>query len=155
MSVIAQKLADRGITLPKAPAPVAAYVPFVIADRLVFIAGQLPVEDGQVKFTGILGATIDLASGQKAARLCALNILAHLHMATDGDLDRVERCVRLGGFIASTPDFADQPQVLNAASELMQDIFGAAGQHARAAVGVSALPRHACVEIEAIFSLRA
>lgn len=154
MSVIAQKLAELGIVLPAPSAPVAAYAPYVAEGDLVYVSGQLPVENGQVKTTGLLGAGVDLAAGRQAARLCALNILAHLENACGGDLDRVKRCVKLGGFVASAPDFFDQPQVINGASELMQQVFGAAGQHARFAVGVANLPRNAAVEIDAIFAIR-
>ncbi len=154
MSTIANKIASLGLTLPVPSVPVAAYVPYTIAGNLVFISGQLPIENGQIKITGKLGAEIDIATGQQAAKLCALNILAHLNTACGGDLDKVARCIKLGGFVACTPDFSDQPQVINGASELMQQIFGAEGQHARFAVGTNVLPRNAAVEIEAVFALK-
>jgi enamine deaminase RidA (YjgF/YER057c/UK114 family) len=154
MSAIAKKLAELGITLPTPSVPVAAYVPYVITGKLVFISGQLPLENGQVQVTGTLGANVDLAMGQKAARLCALNILAHLKNACDGDLDHVGACVKLGGFVASAPGFFDQPKVMNGASELMQKIWGDAGRHSRFAVGVAALPLDAAVEVDAVFALR-
>lgn len=154
MPAILQRLADLGILLPPPAAPVAAYVPFVITDHLVFISGQLPMENGAVRYQGRLGDHIDLATGQAAARLCALNLLAQLQRACDQDWDRVEGCVRLGGFVASALDFFDQPKVLNGASDLMLEVFGEAGRHARAAVGVSALPLNAAVEIEAVFALK-
>jgi len=153
MSAISKKLAELGITLPAPTVPVAAYVPYVTTGNLVFISGQLPIENGQLNITGRLGESVDLASGQKAARICALNILSHLNNACGGDLDRVAVCVKLGGFVASAPDFFDQPQVINGASELMQQIFGEAGKHARFAVGVGNLPRNAAVEVDAIFAL--
>ena len=154
MSTIAKKLADLGIALPVPSPPVAAYVPYVITGNLVFISGQLPIENGQVQVAGMLGVNVDLAMGQKAARLCALNILAHLKNACGGDLDRAAACIKLGGFVASAPDFFDQPKVINGASELMQQIWGEAGRHSRFAVGVAALPLNAAVEIDAIFALR-
>ena len=154
MPTIAEKLASLGLALPTPSVPVASYVPYTIAGNLVFISGQLPLENGQVKYTGKLGTDIDLATGQQAAKLCALNILAHISAACGGAIDKVERCVKLGGFVACTPDFSDQPQVINGASELMQQVFGAAGQHARFAVGANVLPRNASVEVEAIFLLR-
>jgi len=153
MSRIDQKLMQLGITLPDPPSPLAAYVPYVVAERLAFIAGQIPIENGQVKFTGLLGAEVDIATGRAAARLCGLNILAQAKAACGGDLDRVARCVKLGGFVASAPGFTQQPQVVNAASELMQEVFGEIGRHARFAVGTNILPLNAAVEIEAIFQL--
>jgi enamine deaminase RidA (YjgF/YER057c/UK114 family) len=154
MSVIDKKLAALGIVLPAPPAPAAAYVPYVLTGNLVFISGQLPVKGGQIQATGLLGANVTLATGQKAARLCALNILAHLKNACGGDLDRVTACVKLGGFVASAPGFFDQPKVVNGASELMQQIWDDAGRHSRFAVGVAALPFNASVEIDAVFALR-
>ncbi len=154
MSITA-RLAELGITLPNPPAPVAAYVPFTIANNMVFISGQLPLENGAVKITGKLGADVSIEQGIEAAHLCGLNILAQLNAACGGDLDKVASCVRLGGFIASTPDFYDQPKVMNGASELMQQVFGDTGKHARAAVGVPCLPRNAAVEADGIFALKA
>lgn len=154
MPTPAENLVKLGLTLP-APVPaVAAYVPYVVAGSLVFISGQLPMEGGQLKFTGSVGRDLDLATAQQAARLCALNILAQLNAACGGDLNRVARCVRLGGFVASAPGFFDQPKVANGASELMEQVFGEAGKHARAAVGVNVLPLNAAVEVDAIFALR-
>ena len=154
MSTISQKLATHGIILPPPAKAVAAYVPFVITGNLVFISGQLPMEDGKVAVTGLVGADVDLPTAQRAARLCALNIIAQVKEAAGGDLDRVARCVKLGGFVASASGFYDQPKVVNGASELITQIFGEDGRHARAAVGVNALPLNATVEIEAIFNLR-
>jgi enamine deaminase RidA (YjgF/YER057c/UK114 family) len=155
MPLFAAKLAELGIVLPKPAVPLAAYVPYVVTGNLAIISGQLPLENGAVKYTGRLEAGMDLADGMAAARLCAVNILAQLQMACDGDLGRVERCVRLGGFVASSPDFFDQPKIVNGASALLLAVFGDAGRHARAAVGVAALPMNASVEVEAMFSLRA
>lgn len=146
------RLADLGIVLPAAQAPVASYVPAVIEGNLVFISGQLPVSGDQM-VTGHLGGSVSLEEGKQAAQLCALNILAQLSAALDGDLDRVARCVKLGGFVACTPEFTDHPQVINGASDLMLQVMGDAGKHARAAVGVPSLPRGAAVEVEAVFAL--
>jgi enamine deaminase RidA (YjgF/YER057c/UK114 family) len=154
MSAIAKKLSELGITLPAPATPLAAYVPYTIAGKLVFISGQLPWENGQVEVMGTLGDNVDIATGQKAARICALNIIAHLNNACGGDLDKVSVCVKLGGFVASTANFYDQPKVINGASELMQQIWGDAGRHSRFAVGVAALPLSAAVEVDAIFALR-
>lgn len=150
---IEAKLKQHGIALPPAPAPAGNYVPFVISGKLVFVAGQLPIEDGKVFRPGRLGADVSLEDGKKAARLCGINLLAQLKSACGGDLDRVTRCVRLGGFVACTPEFTDQPAVVNGASDLMADVFGEAGCHARAAVGAPSLPRGAAVEIEAVFEI--
>jgi enamine deaminase RidA (YjgF/YER057c/UK114 family) len=153
MSQIAERLAELNIVLPTPSVPVAAYVPYTISGNLVFISGQLPMENGAVKTLGQLGDMVDLATGQKAARQCGLNLLAHLQNACGGDLDRVVRCIKLGGFVASTPEFFEQPQVMNGASELMQQVFGDKGQHARFAVGVPCLPRNAAVEVDGIFEI--
>lgn len=154
MLSIDKRLEELGIVLPQPSVPVASYVPYVITGNLVFISGQLPIENGHVAVTGRVGAEIDIPTGQKAARLCALNILAHVKNACDGTLDRVERCVKLGGFVASAPDFFEQPQIINGASELIEHVFGEAGKHARFAVGTNNLPRQASVEVDAIFALK-
>jgi enamine deaminase RidA (YjgF/YER057c/UK114 family) len=154
MTTIAERLSKLGLTLPVPGKAVAAYVPFVITGNLVFISGQLPREGDRLVATGLLGKDVDLVTGQKAAEVCALNILAHLDAAVGGKAERIERCVKLNGFVASTPTFYDQPKVINGASELMEKVFGEAGKHARAAVGVSALPMNAAVEVEAIFALK-
>lgn len=151
---IAQRLTELGITLPQPPAPVAAYVPFVLSGQQIHISGQLPVENGKVSVTGHLGVDVDIATGQKAAYLCAINILAQLHRACDGHWDRIERCVKLGVYIASAPHFINQPEVANGASELIEKVLGENGKHARSAVGVAVLPRQAAVEIDAIFSMK-
>lgn len=144
------RLKELGITLPDAPAPAANYVPWVRSGNMVFIAGQLPMEGGKPQFLGKLGREFQTADGQKAARLCALNIVAQLRNAVDGNLDRVRRIVRVGGFVATVPDFTDHPQVVNGASDALVQIFGDAGKHARAAVGVASLPRGVAVEVEAV-----
>ncbi len=154
MGQIDERLAELGLTLPPAAAPVANYVPFVVSHGLVTISGQVSMgPEGLV--TGKLGAEHDLASGQAAARLCGLNLLAQLRAACDGDLDRVTQVVRLGGFVNVTPGFADIPQVINGASDLMVDVFGAGGRHARAAVGCANLPLNAAVEVDGVFALNA
>jgi len=146
---IEARLKELGIELPQAAAPAANYVPFVISGKLLFVSGQLPMAGGKPAVTGVLGAGVTLAEGQRAARLCAVNIIAQAKAAL-GDLDRVTRIVRLGGFVASAPDFTDQPKVVNGASDLMVEVFGDAGRHARAAVGVNVLPLGTAVEVDAI-----
>ncbi len=149
---IAAKLAEHGITLPKAAAPVASYVPVVVHGGFAHVSGQLPFVDG-VLMKGRLGEDVSLDEGKAAARACALMIVAQLDAA--GLLERVERVVKLGAFINCTGDFTDQPEVANGASDLMEQVFGDAGKHARAAVGVPALPRGAAVEVDAIVALKA
>lgn len=150
---IEARLQELGIELPQASAPMANYVPYTISGKLVFIAGQICQWNGERRFVGKLGREIGIAEGQQAARLCALNIVAHLRAAAGGDLDRVARCLRLGGFVNCTPEFGDMPQIVNGASDLIVEIFGEAGRHARAAVGVSGLPGNVAVEVDAIFEL--
>jgi len=152
MTDIAQRLAELGITLPEAAAPVAAYVPAVEAGGLLHISGQLPFEQGQL-MTGRLGEDRDLDYGARAARACGIMLLAQMKKAL-GSLDRVDRVVKLGVFVNSAARFTDQPKVANGASELMQDVFGEAGRHARSAVGVPALPLGAAVEIDAIVAVK-
>ena len=147
---IEARLKELGIELPQPAAPVANYVPFTIFGNLVVISGQICQWNGELRFKGKIGASISIADGREAARLCALNILAHLRVACGGDLDRVRRIVRLGGFVNCTPEFTEMPQVVNGASDLMVELFGDAGRHARAAVGVSSLPGGVAVEVEAI-----
>lgn len=144
------RLKELGITLPDAPAPAANYVPWVRSGNLVFVAGQIPMEGGKAQFIGKLGREFQTAEGQKCARLCALNIVAQLRNAVGGDLDRVKRIVRVGGFVACVPEFLEHPQVVNGASDVLVQIFGEAGKHARAAVGVASLPRGVAVEVEAV-----
>jgi enamine deaminase RidA (YjgF/YER057c/UK114 family) len=147
------RLRQLGIELPEPGVPLANYVPFAVSGNLVFIAGQLCLWNGERRFVGKLGAGISIADGQQAARLCALNILAHLRAACGDDLDRVRRCLRLGGFVNCTPEFTDMPQVVNGASDLMVEVFGDQGRHARAAVGVSSLPAGVAVEVEGTFEI--
>jgi enamine deaminase RidA (YjgF/YER057c/UK114 family) len=152
-TAIDAKLAELGLTLPEAAAPVAAYVPAVEAGGLLHLSGQLPFQDGAL-MTGRLGEDRDLAYGQEAARRCGLMVVAQIKKALGGDLSRVERIVKLGVFVNSAADFTDQPKVANGASELMQALFGDAGRHARSAVGVPVLPLGAAVEIDAVVAIR-
>lgn len=149
---IDRHLAERKIELPKAAAPVANYVPAVVAGNLVFISGQVTVWNGEFKYVGKLGKDFTVEQGQAAARLAGLNIVAQLKAAL-GDLDRVKACVKLGVFVNSTDDFADQPKVANGVSDLMVEIFGEAGRHARFAVGVNVLPLNLAVEVDAVFEV--
>jgi len=150
---IEDRLAALGLTLPEPAAPVAAYVPVVVAGSLAHVSGQLPFVSGQL-VTGRLGEDVSLEDGVLAAQACGVMILAQLKKAL-GSLDRVERIVKLGGFVNSTGTFTDQPKVINGASELMAAVFGEAGQHARSAVGVPVLPLGAAVEVDAIVAVRA
>jgi enamine deaminase RidA (YjgF/YER057c/UK114 family) len=147
------KLAELGLSLPEAAAPVAAYVPTVEAGGLLHVSGQLPFKDGAL-MTGRLGEDRDLAFGQEAAQRCALMLVAQIGKALGGDLGRVERIVKLGVFVNSAAAFTDQPKVANGASELMQALFGEAGRHARSAVGVPVLPLGAAVEVDAVVAVR-
>jgi enamine deaminase RidA (YjgF/YER057c/UK114 family) len=147
------RLKELNIELPTPSTPAANYVPFKRAGSLVFIAGQVPNANGKDQFTGQVGKEISLEDAQKAARLCAVNILAQLKAAVGGDLDKVVSCVRLGGFVNAVPGYGQQPQVINGASDLMVEVFGDAGRHARAAVGCGSLPRNVPVEVDAIFEV--
>jgi enamine deaminase RidA (YjgF/YER057c/UK114 family) len=147
------RLAELGIEIATPAAPQANYVPYVISGNLVYISGQVPVVDGEVKFKGKVGDDVDTATAAQAARACALNIIAQVKAACEGDLDRVTRCIRLGGFINATADFTEQPQVINGASDLLVDVFGDAGRHARFAVGAGSLPLGVAVEIDAVFEI--
>ncbi|MEW6263917.1 MAG: RidA family protein [Thermodesulfobacteriota bacterium] len=149
---VKERLSELGLTLPVAATPLAAYVPAVKAGEFVYVSGQVPLVEGRLKYKGTVGADLDLETAREAARVCALNCLAAA--ATVIDLEGVVRLVKLTGFVASTPDFHDHPKVVNGASELLQEIFGQAGLHARAAVGVSALPLGAPVEVELIIQVR-
>jgi len=148
---IEARLAELGITLPTAMAPMANYVPWVRTGNLVVVSGQVPARDGKIAVTGKVGAELDVAAGQQAARLCLMNVLTQLRAALDGDLDRVRRVVRLGGFIACPPGFTQQALVMNGASDLAVEVFGDAGRHARSTIGVPSLPGDAAVEVEGMF----
>ncbi|MEA2902792.1 MAG: hypothetical protein QOI12_179 [Alphaproteobacteria bacterium] len=153
MGQIEKKLADLGIVLPTPPTPVANYVPFVRAGSLLYVSGQVCLgADGKLVAKGKLGDTVSIEDGQKAARACAVNILAQAKVAL-GDLDKVVRVVRLGGFINSAPSFVDGPKVMNGASDLMVEALGDKGRHARTTVGVAALPSDAAVEVEGLFEV--
>ena len=150
---IEKKLADLGIVLGTPAAPVANYVGFVRTGNLLVVSGQLCFDaDGKLAAVGKLGGAVSVEDGQKAARACAINVLAQIKVAL-GDLDKVQRVVRLGGFINATPDFLETPKVMNGASDLMVAAFGDKGRHARTTVGVSALPLDAAVEVEAAFEV--
>lgn len=147
------RLKELGIVLPQAAAPAANYVPYVISGNLLYLSGQLPMENGRIGVTGHLGKDVDVAGGQRAAELCAINILAQAKAALSGDLGRIKRLIKLNGFVASTPDFVEQHLVINGASNLLANVLGEAGKHARAAVGMAALPLNAAVEIDAILEI--
>lgn len=147
------KLAELGITLPTPMAPIANYVAFNVMDGLVVISGQLPAQDGRVAFTGKVSEGVSLEQGTTAARLCFVNLLVHLKAACGGDLDRVQKVVRLGGFIASPPSFTQHALVMNGASDLAVAVFGDAGRHARTTIGVPSLPADAAVEVEGMFHI--
>lgn len=151
---IEAKLAEMGIELADPPKPLASYVGYVRQGDLVFVSGQLPLVSGELSHTGLLGRDITVEKAAEGARICAINILAQVRAACDGDLERIVRCVRLGGFVAATPEFTDHPLVINGASDFLGEVLGDRGAHARAAVGVASLPRNTCVEIDAIFAIR-
>lgn len=146
-------LAELGITLPTPAVPIANYVPFVATGRLVVISGQIPMRDGKIAYTGKISQGMSINDGQDAARLCFINLLAQLKTACGGNLDRVRRVVRLGGFIAAPADFTAHAQVMNGASDLAVAVFGEAGRHARSTVGVPSLPGDALVEVEGMFEI--
>jgi enamine deaminase RidA (YjgF/YER057c/UK114 family) len=153
MADVQRRLAELGLTLPVPPAPVAAYVPAVRTGNLVFVSGQIPMAGGALIARGPVPSRTPLEQARTAARQCVLNALAVLNQHLEGDLRRVSRIVRLGVFVASDPGFTDQPKVANGASELLQEIFGEAGRHARAAVGSIALPLDATVEVEMVVEI--
>lgn len=148
-----EKLQSLGYELPAAAAPAANYVPYVISGKQIFVAGQIPFLNGEKMHMGRVGEDLDADAGVKAAQACALNILAQAHAAVDGDWGRVKRLVKLGGFVNCTPDFYDHPKVINGASDLMVEVMGDAGKHARFAVGAPCLPLGVAVEIDAIFEI--
>ena len=153
MGVFEDRLADMGVTLPKAPAPAANYVPYVVTGNVVHVSGQISQgPDGFI--TGKLGADLTVEEGQAAARACAISLLAQVKAACGGDLDRLVRVVKLGGFVNSTPDFTDQPAVINGASDFMVAALGDAGRHARAAVSAGSLPFGVAVEIDGVFEIK-
>ncbi|WP_298957787.1 RidA family protein [uncultured Roseibium sp.] len=151
-STIETRLADLGVTLPEAAAPAANYVPFVKTGNQLFVSGQLPMSAGNIEVTGKLGDGLGVDEGKHAAKLCAINLLAQAKAAT-GDLEKVVRLVKIVGFVNSTGEFADQPQVINGASDFLVEAMGDKGRHARSAVSAASLPFGAAVEIEAIFEI--
>ena len=153
MSIIEDKLATLGVTLPDAPAPAANYVPFVVDGNTVYVSGQISANDAGL-ITGKLGADVSVEDGAAAARACAISLLAQLKAACGGDIDRLDRVVKLVGFVNSTADFTDQPKVINGASDFMVEALGDQGRHARSAVSAASLPLGVAVEIEAIFTIK-
>ena len=149
MSEIERRLTELGHTLPQPVSPIATYVPFVRTGAVVHISGQVSV-DATGGVTGVVGEAVDLIEAQRAAEICGLNLIAQMKAACDGDLDRVVRIVKLGGFVQAGPEFFDIPQVINGCSDLMVAVFGDKGRHARAAVGVYRLPRNFAVEVDAV-----
>ena len=154
MTIIEARLKELGISLFTPPKPVASYVPYTISGNLVFISGQVPFQDGALKYVGKLGEDFSIEMGQAAAQLCAINILSVLRVACDGDLDKVVRCLKVTVYVNATPDYDKQPEVANGASDLFAAVFGEAGKHARAAVGMGSLPRGVAVEVDAIFEIK-
>jgi enamine deaminase RidA (YjgF/YER057c/UK114 family) len=151
-SKIDARLAELGVTLPDVPAPAANYVQYVRTGNLVFVSGQVSRDENGF-ITGQVGRDLDVAAGREAARTCALALMAQVRAALDGDLDRLARVVKLTGFVNASPDFTEHPQVINGASDLIAEVFGDRGRHARAAVGTVSLPLGAAVEIEGVFEV--
>lgn len=153
MSLIESRLKELGLELPTPALPVAAYVPWTLAGRTLYVSGQVPLAGGKAQYVGKVGRDFDIETAQKAAQLCAINLLAQAKAACTGDLSRLKRCLKLGGFVNCTEDFRDHPKVVNGASELIVAVMGDAGKHARFAVGASSLPLGVAVEVEAIFEI--
>jgi enamine deaminase RidA (YjgF/YER057c/UK114 family) len=151
--IIDGRLSELGIELPASSAAVANYVPYVISGNLIYVSGQITAWNGEIRYQGKLGDGISVEDGYRAARLCALNLIAQVKEACGGDLDKVSRVVKLGGFVAGTPGFTDHPKVINGASDLMVEVFGDAGRHARFAVGAPSLPLGISVEIDGLFEI--
>ena len=150
--MIDEKLALLNITLPIPPKPAGSYVPVVTTGKILFVSGQIPIKDGKVAYLGKVSKDISLEEAQAAAKLCIINALAQIKNEI-GSLDKISKFVRVSGFVNSTPDFTDQPKVINAASDLIFEIFGAKGQHSRIAIGVASLPLNSCVEIDVIVEI--
>lgn len=150
---IEQRLAELGIELPEATRAVGNYVPTLITGNYLYLSGQITMLNGELKYIGRLGENLSVEDGMAAARLCGLNMIAQVKAALDGDLDRVKQVIKLGGFVNGTPEFTDQPKVLNGASDLMVEVFGEAGKHTRSAVGVASLPLGISVEVDGIFEI--
>jgi len=152
-SHIEEKLRQLGIRLPDLSPPAANYVPFTLHGGVVYLAGQIPFENGQLRYSGAVGADLTLEDGYQAARLCGINLLANLRLACSSDLGRVKRCLRVGGYVNSAPKFFDQANVVNGCSDLFRDVLGEAGRHARSAISSTPLPFNAAVEVDAIFAI--
>jgi enamine deaminase RidA (YjgF/YER057c/UK114 family) len=150
---IEARLAEIGVEIPVAATPAANYVPYVVSGNMVFVSGQVPFVNGELQYKGKVGVDFDTDTAIECARFCALNILAQVKAACGGDLDRVVQCVKLGGFVNCVDGFGEQPKVINGASDLMVEIFGDKGRHARFAVGTNALPMNVAVEIDAVFEI--
>lgn len=153
MGRIDARLAELGLTLPTAMAPIANYVPFNRSGSIVVVSGQVPAVDGKIAVTGKVTEGVTIEQGKEAAKLCFLNVLTHLRTACDGDLDRVVKVIRLGGFVAAPPAFTQHALVMNGASDLAVAVFGDAGRHARTTIGVPSLPADAAVEVEGMFEI--
>ena len=150
---VEQRLTEMGVALPNPAAPAANYIPFITTGNMIFVSGQITVLDGEFLYLGKVGDTLSVDDGYKAARICAINLIAQVKEACFGDLDRVTQVVKLGGFVNCTPDFTDQPKVINGASDLISEAFGDSGKHARFAVGVSSLPMGVAVEVDGVFEI--
>lgn len=150
--MIDEKLASLNIVLPSPPKPAGSYVPVVITGKLAFVSGQIPIKDGKIEFLGKIPQDLSIEEAQKAAKLCIINALAQLKNEL-GNLDRVSKIVRVSGFVNSTQEFSEQPKIINAASDLLYEIFGSKGQHSRIAIGVTSLPLNSCVEIDMIVEI--
>ncbi|HEX4352168.1 MAG TPA: RidA family protein [Polyangiales bacterium] len=155
MAEIENKLAALGLSLPPPPKPIASFIPYRVAGGIVYLAGQTCERDGSMAYQGRVGIEVELADARMAAQLCGLNLLAALRAACAGDLDRVARCIRVGGYVQSSTGFAHVPRVVDGASELFIALWGDEGRHARTAIGVATLPLNAAVEVDAIFELHA
>ena len=147
------RLAELGVELPEAAAPAANYIPYVVTGKLIMVSGQIPMSGGEIKGIGKVGRDITTEQAAGIARICALNLIAQAKAACGGDLDKIARVVKLGGFVNCVDDYAQQPEVVNGASNLMVEVFGESGRHSRFAVGTNALPRGVAVEVEGIFEL--
>ena len=151
---VSEKIKKLNLIIPEAPSPVGAYVAFKVINNLVFISGQLPIDKDGKMIKGKVGKDLSLDQAQEAARLCVINILAQIKKAANGNLDNVKNCIKITGFVNSSDTFVDQPKVINPASEILSEIFGEGGKHARAAVSTNSLPLGAAVEIDAIFEIK-